>query len=293
MADAPSTGSTPSPGLDPRILRDRIYIIIFEAETPAGKLFDVVLLWLIIASVFTVAMESVAMVAERYGVLLRVLEWVYTVLFSIEYGLRIYSARRPFRYVRSFFGVIDLLALLPTYLSLVFTGVHSLLVIRALRLLRVFRVLKAVRLMGEAHSLVKALAHSLPKISVFLGAVMIIALIIGAAMYLIEGEAAGFTSIPRSMYWAIVTMTTVGYGDIAPRTELGQFMAAILMVTGYGILAVPTGIVSAELVSSDPVKEPDDDEPLGEDDIAVCHACGARDHQPGANFCYVCGSAVD
>ena len=265
-----------------------MYIVIFEAETPAGKLFDVVLLWLIIASVFTVAVESVQGVAESYGSLLRVLEWVYTTLFSIEYGLRIYCARRPFRYMRSFFGVIDLLALLPTYLSLVFTGMHSLLVIRALRLLRVFRVLKAVRLMGEAHSLMTAVRQSLP---------MIIALVIGAAMYLIEGEEAGFTSIPRAMYWAIVTMTTVGYGDIAPRTELGQFMAAILMVTGYGILAVPTGIVSAEIVShatdgSAPVSA-GAAEPGDEDDVAVCHACGAKDHPTGANFCYVCGSAVD
>ncbi|MCA9709301.1 MAG: ion transporter [Myxococcales bacterium] len=243
------------------------------------------------------ASESVASVAEHHGLLLRVLEWVYTVLFSVEYGLRIYCARRRLRYVVSFFGVIDLLALLPTYLSLFFSGVHTLAVIRALRLLRVFRVLKAVRLMGEAHSLLTAVRLSLPKISVFLGAVMVIALVVGSAMYLIEGEEAGFTSIPRAMYWAIVTMTTVGYGDIAPRTELGQFLAAILMVLGYGILAVPTGIVSAEIVGEMGHKGTAEADASGkahdDEDGAVCHACGARGHQTGANFCYVCGSAVD
>lgn len=285
----------PSSRLDSDALRDRLYVIIFEAESPTGKLFDVALLWLIIASVVTVALESVAAVAEHYGLLLRILEWLYTVVFTVEYGLRIYCARRRLHYMVSFFGIIDLLALLPTYLSVVFTGMHSLLVIRALRLLRVFRVLKAVRLMGEAHTLLTAVRRSLPKISVFIGAVMVIALIVGSAMYLIEGEAAGFTSIPRGMYWAIVTMTTVGYGDIAPRTELGQFLAAILMVLGYGILAVPTGIVSAELVgdrvrgqgSEAPGPKPDD--VLGH----VCHACGAHDHPTGASFCYVCGSPVD
>ena len=311
--------------LDPKSLRDRLFIIIFEAETPAGKLFDVALLWLIIASVFTVALESVAGVREDYGTLLIVLEWLYTTVFTVEYGLRIYCAQRRLRYVLSFFGIIDLLALLPAFISLVFTNVHSLLVIRALRLLRVFRVLKAVRLMGEAHSLLSSVRASLPKVSVFIGAVTIIALIVGSAMYLIEDAKAGFTSIPRAMYWAIVTMTTVGYGDIAPRTELGQFLAAVLMILGYGILAVPTGIVSAEMVArrnaqgdggpgdGEPGdrkpgdgkpgdREPGDREPGGgtseaghhaEPEGAVCHACGALEHQPGANFCYVCGSAVD
>lgn len=281
--------------LDNEILRDRLYVIIFEAETPAGKLFDVALLWLIIASVFTVALESVAGIADHYVTLLRVLEWIYTAVFSIEYALRIYCARRRLRYILSFFGIIDLLALLPTYLSLVFTGMHSLLVIRALRLLRVFRVLKAVRLMGEAHSLLSSVRQSLPKISVFLGAVMIIALIVGSAMYLIEGEDAGFTSIPRGMYWAIVTMTTVGYGDIAPKTELGQFLAAILMVLGYGILAVPTGIVSAEIVTDKVSKSGKVEEDAAEPDegAAVCQHCGAHGHPSGASFCYVCGSAVD
>jgi len=279
--------SPPPPSSDSLSLRDQLYIVIFEAETPAGKLFDVALLWLIIASAVTVAVESVASVAEHHGTTLRVLEWIYTAVFSIEYGLRLYCAGRRFRYMRSFFGVIDLLALLPTFLSLFFTGVHSLVVIRALRLLRVFRVLKTVRMMGEAHSLLTAVRSSLPKISVFIGAVVIIALIVGSAMYLIEGEATGFTSIPRGMYWAIVTMTTVGYGDIAPATEVGQFLAAVLMILGYGILAVPTGIVSAEIVggAAEGAKP--------EEAAAVCHACGAHDHKPDASFCYVCGNAVD
>ncbi|MEX1369138.1 MAG: ion transporter [Nannocystaceae bacterium] len=300
MAEAPSNDPPHETAADAGSLRDRLYVIIFEAETPAGKLFDVALLVLIIASVLTVAVESVAVVAESYGLTLRVLEWLYTAVFTVEYGLRLYCARRPWRYMRSFFGIIDLLALLPTYLSLVFVGMHSLLVIRALRLLRVFRVLKAVRLMGEAHSLITAVRQSLPKVSVFLGTVVLVALIVGAAMYLIEGEEAGFTSIPRAMYWAIVTMTTVGYGDIAPRTEPGQFLAAVLMVTGYGILAVPTGIVSAELVGQQHAKDTSgssqDDDKVDEkvdDKVAVCHACGIHDHPPGASFCYVCGSAVD
>ncbi len=290
MASVPANAPDPPPA-DAHPLRDRLYVVLFETETPTGKLFDVALLWLIIASVFTVALESVTSVAEAFGTGLRVLEWFYTVVFTFEYGLRLYVARRRLRYVLSFFGVIDLLALLPTYLSLVFVGVQSLVVIRALRLLRVFRVLKAVRLLGEAHALLSSLRRSLPKISVFVGVVVLVALVVGSAMYLIEGEAAGFTSIPRGMYWAIVTMTTVGYGDIAPVTELGQFLAAVLMILGYGILAVPTGIVSAELVSG-PGTQPDTSE-VGEPHGAVCPSCGAREHQVDANFCYVCGNAVD
>lgn len=307
--EPPSTGpssSEPS-GSEAEALRDRLYVIIFEAETPAGRLFDVALLWVIIASVLTVALESVDSVAREHRVALRVLEWIYTVLFSIEYGLRIYSARRRLRYVLSFFGIIDLLALLPTYLSLFLPGAQHLLVIRALRLLRVFRVLKAVRLLYEAHNLLTALRMSVPKVAVFLGAVTIIALIMGAGMYLVEGTGAGFTSIPRGMYWAIVTMTTVGYGDIAPKSDLGQFLAACLMILGYGILAVPTGIVTAEIVShrddlhtqgagppATLVSSGSDAQPAqDDDDRALCHACGANNHPVGANFCYVCGSAVD
>jgi voltage-gated potassium channel len=264
-------------------VRDRLYIVIFESDTRAGKLFDVALLVLIIASVLTVVLESVASVAADYRHVLRVLEWIYTGLFTVEYVLRIYSAHHRMRYVLSFFGVIDLLALLPTFLGLLYPGVYSLMVIRAMRLLRVFRVLKAVHLMHEAYKLLAAIRASLPKIAVFLGAVTIIAVVFGAAMYVIEGPESGFTSIPRGVYWAIVTMTTVGYGDIAPKTALGQLTAACLMILGYGILAVPTGILSAELVR--PTKPEGELRP-------VCPSCGAADHRRGANFCYVCGETV-
>ena len=267
-------------------LRQRLYDVIFESDTPAGKAFDVALLVVIIASVVTVAIESIASVARDYYPTLRVLEWIYTGLFTLEYVLRVYSAHRRLRYVLSFFGIIDLLALLPTFIDVFYPGVHSLMVIRALRLLRVFRVLKAVHLMHESHKLLTAIRNSLPKISVFLGAVTIIAVVFGAAMYIIEGPEVGFTSIPRGVYWAIVTMTTVGYGDIAPRSALGQLVAACLMTPGYGILAVPTGILSAELVSPRPRKRNPELHPQ-------CPACGAADHPTGANFCYVCGGPVD
>lgn len=258
--------------------------MIFEAESPAGRTFDVALLVIILASVLAVCLESVSAFEARFGTALRALEWLFTGLFTIEYGLRLYCAHHRLRYVTSFFGLVDLLSLLPTYLSLIFVGMHSLLVIRALRLLRLFRVLKIMRHLGEAHSLLAAIRTSVPKISVFLGAVLIIALIVGALMYVIEDPASGFTSVPRSMYWAIVTMTTVGYGDIAPKTVLGQGVAAILMVLGYGIIAVPTGIVSAEFVGG---KEGDDGKATD-----ACDECGICNHPPDANFCRVCGSAL-
>ena len=274
----------PPIGVRAATLRDRLYIVIFESDTRAGKLFDVALLVVIIASVVTVVLESVAWVADEYRHVLHTLEWIYTGLFTVEYLLRVYTAHRRLRYVLSFFGVIDLLALLPTFIDLLYPGVYSLVVIRALRLLRVFRVLKAVHLMAEAHKLLSAIRNSLPKISVFLGAVTIIAVVFGAAMYVIEGPESGFTSIPRGVYWAIVTMTTVGYGDIAPRSALGHFVAACLMTLGYGVLAVPTGILSAELVR--PSKPPEGEL------HPVCPSCGAADHPKGANFCYVCGETV-
>lgn len=273
----------PPPAVRAATLRDRLYIVIFESDTLAGKLFDVALLVLILASVITVVLESVASVAADYHHVLRTLEWIYTGLFTVEYVLRVYSAHRRLRYMLSFFGIIDLLALLPTFVGLLYPGVYSLMVIRALRLLRVFRVLKAVHLMHEGFKLLSAIRNSLPKISVFLGAVTIIAIVFGAAMYVIEGPESGFTSIPRGVYWAIVTMTTVGYGDIAPKTALGQATAACLMILGYGILAVPTGILSAELVR--PTKPKGELHP-------VCPSCGAADHPRGANFCYVCGETV-
>ncbi|WP_245706028.1 ion transporter [Catalinimonas alkaloidigena] len=227
--------------------RLRLHEIIFESDTPAGKAFDVVLLILILFSILIVMLESVDSVARRHGEMLRLVEWIVTLLFTIEYGLRILSAGRASRYLFSFFGIIDLLSILPTYLSLVIVGSQYLLVIRGLRLLRVFRVLKLSRYMGEAQILTLALRQSVAKITVFIGTVVILVIIMGAAMYLIEGPENGFRNIPISIYWAVVTLTTVGYGDIAPQTTAGQLLATLLMIMGYGIIAVPTGIVSVEL----------------------------------------------
>ena len=262
--------------------REKIHEIIFEADTPAGKAFDVALLILIILSVVAVMLESTATVADRYGPWLRAFEWIVTVLFTIEYLLRLYCVRRPARYARSFFGLVDLLAILPTYVSVIIPGAQSLLVIRALRLLRVFRVLKLAHFVGEASELTAALRGSARKIIVFLGAVLTIVIIVGSMMYLIEGEANGFTSIPTSIYWAIVTMTTVGYGDIAPQTPLGKILASIIMIMGYGIIAVPTGIVSVELAGV--VKK--------RITTQACPDCGAGGHALDAVHCKFCGAKL-
>lgn len=221
--------------------------VIFEADTAAGKAFDVMLMVCIILSIAVVMLESVAGIRRAYGPWLRTAEWGFTLLFTVEYILRLISVGRPLRYARSFFGIIDLLAIAPTYLGLIFTGSHTLIVIRAIRLLRVFRVFKLAHFLGEAQELRAALRASVNKIIVFIGTVLTLVMIIGAMMYLIEGEGSGFTSIPQGIYWAIVTMTTVGYGDIAPVTVLGKFFASVVMMTGYGIIAVPTGIVTVEL----------------------------------------------
>ncbi len=262
--------------------KERLHEIIFEADTPAGKAFDVALLVLIILSVISVMLESVPSVAARYGPQLRTFEWIVTILFTIEYVLRLYCVGKPWRYARSFFGIVDLLAILPSYLSLTIPGAQSLLVIRALRLLRVFRVLKLAHFVGEAKDLTAALRASARKIIVFLGAVLTIVIIVGSMMYLIEGEANGFVSIPTSIYWAIVTMTTVGYGDIAPQTPLGKILASIIMIMGYGIIAVPTGIVSVELAGAvrDKVS------------TQACPDCGAGQHDSDAVHCKFCGARL-
>jgi voltage-gated potassium channel len=262
-------------------LRERLHEIIFEADTPGGKAFDVVLLWCILLSILSVALESVASIRQHYGWQLRAVEWLFTGLFTVEYLLRLYSVRKPWAYARSFFGVVDLLAFVPTYLSLVFTGTQSLLVIRALRLLRVFRILKLAHYVQEAGVLSQAMHASRIKITVFLGVVATIACIMGTLMYLVEGEANGFTSIPVSIYWAIVTMTTVGYGDIAPKTVAGQVLATLLMLLGYAIIAVPTGIVSVELAHAQ--------RPL---DTRACPGCGAGKHDADATFCKHCGAQL-
>jgi len=226
--------------------REIAHEIIFEADTFWGKFFDVGLLWAILISVIIVMLESVKEFATDYGVLISIAEWTFTVLFTSEYLLRIYTSPKPQRYIFSFYGIIDLLSILPTYLALVLSGTQFLLIIRILRLLRVFRVLKLVRYSTESEALAKAMYNSRMKITVFLGAVVSAAVILGTLMYIIETPEAGFTSIPKSIYWAIVTLTTVGYGDIAPQTVTGQFLASFIMIIGYGVIAVPTGIVSAE-----------------------------------------------
>ena len=263
--------------------RKLIRYIIFGVNTRAGKLFDVCLLCAILLSVGVVLLESVPAIQSDFGMALRVAEWVFTILFTVEYGLRLWTALHPLRYATSFFGVVDLVAILPTYLSPFIAGSHSLAVVRELRLIRVFRVLKLVRHLGEAYALIRAVKASRPKIVVFLTGVLSVAVIFGTFMYLIEGDAAGFTSIPTSIYWAVVTMTTVGYGDIAPQTPLGQFLALCLMITGYAIIAVPTGILSAELARAD----------RREAGIRVCRLCGHKTLEPGDRFCGHCGHRAD
>lgn len=260
-------------------LKNRIHTIIFEAETPAGKLFDVALFFFILASVVVVMLESVSAIDFKYHRTFWILEWVFTTLFTIEYVLRIYSINKPWKYILSFYGIIDLLAILPTFLALVFTGTQMLVTIRILRLLRIFRVLKLTRFMSESNTLLSALWASRRKISVFLFTVFIVTIIMGTVMYLIEGRENGFTSIPRSIYWAIVTLTTVGFGDITPQTALGQALSAFIMILGYGIIAVPTGIVTAEIAR------------YGGDGGTThsCSSCGAEGHKRAADFCYKCG----
>lgn len=263
-------------------LRETLFHVIFEADTRAGKAFDVALIALIAASVVAVLLESVGPIRTRHGEALRAFEWLVTVAFTLEYGLRLACVAQPLRYATSFFGVVDLLAVVPTYLSLFLPGSQSLLVIRALRLLRVMRVFKLATYLSEASFLLRALRASRDKILVFLGTVLIVVLVMGALMYLIEGEESGFTSIPRAMYWAIVTMTTVGYGDIAPATVIGQLLAAALMMLGYAIIAVPTGIVTAEMFEARraPVT------------TRSCPECLSEGHEPSAHYCRDCGAAL-
>jgi voltage-gated potassium channel len=227
--------------------REKLKEIIFEADTPSGKRFDVWLLVAIIVSVLVVLLDSVPDLNQRYGSLFYIIEWVVTILFTIEYFIRIYISDKRLKYLTSFFGIIDLLSILPTFLGLFIVGSHSLIAIRILRLLRIFRVLKLIAFMNESDVLLNALYRSKQKIFVFIYAVMILTVIVGTLMYIIEGADSGFTSIPRSIYWSIVTLTTVGYGDIAPQTVLGQTLASVIMILGYGIIAVPTGIVGTEL----------------------------------------------
>ncbi|WNG27795.1 ion transporter [Cystobacter fuscus] len=273
----------PSEQSAPSGLRARLHTIIFESDTPAGRAFDVGLLWAIVLSVLAVMLESVESIRIQYGQAIRVLEWCFTVLFTLEYVLRLLSVNRPLLYASSFFGLVDLLAILPSVLSLVLPGMQSLLVVRVLRLLRVFRVLKLASFLGEADVLLTALRASRQKIIVFLGAVLSTVVIMGSVMYMVEGSANGFDSIPRGMYWAVVTMTTVGYGDLSPKTVPGQFIASVLMIMGYGILAVPTGIVSVELAQATRQHAIDP---------RACPGCGLEGHDLDARHCKRCGNVL-
>ncbi|HEV2296481.1 MAG TPA: ion transporter [Tepidisphaeraceae bacterium] len=262
--------------------QQRLYVIIFEHDTPAGKAFDVVLLAVIALSVLVVLLDSVPSIHERHGAGLLAAEWVFTVLFTVEYAMRLAVVRSPLRYARSFYGLVDLLAILPTYVSVFLTGAQELIVIRSLRILRVFRVLKLPEYLAEAGYLSRAMRASRRKITVFVTTVLMLVLIIGSLMHLIEGPKSGFTSIPISIYWAIVTLTTVGYGDIAPQTPLGRMLASGVMIIGYAIIAVPTGIVTAELVN------------LRREYIRTVHCpvCGTEGHDDDARFCRVCGTEL-
>lgn len=260
----------------------RLHEIIFEADTPAGKLFDVALLVAILLSVLAVMFETVDGVRERYGDTLVALEWGLTVLFSLEYLLRLLCVQRAGAYAKSFFGIVDLLAILPAFVGLVVTDARGLAVVRALRLLRVFRVFKLARYLDEADGLRRALWISRRKITVFLTTVMVLVTILGTLMYVIEGSERGFRSIPEAIYWAVVTMTTVGYGDITPMTPLGKALAVVIMLLGYALIIVPTGILSAELAGRR----------QGAVTTRVCRQCGHGEHQHAANFCADCGAAL-
>ena len=264
----------------------KMHEIIFEADTPKGKLFDVILLWAILASVLAVMLETVDSIKSEYRDVLIILEWIFTILFSIEYVFRLLSVNKPWKYATSFMGVVDLLSTIPTYISLFVAGPQYLLVIRTIRLLRVFRILKLTRYISEANVLKNALRASAVKITVFIGGVVVLVLIMGTLMYIIEGPEHGFTSIPTSMYWTIVTITTVGYGDIAPSTTIGQTLASVIMLLGYGIIAVPTGIVGGEIAKS---KLPKD---KGQFSTQSCPSCSEEGHDTNAKHCKYCGERL-
>lgn len=273
------------PGLQPHTAsarRRHLFEIIFESDTPGGKLFDILLILAIVISVIVVMLDSVSSVREQWQPWLKAAEWFFTLLFTVEYGLRIYCVAMPVQYIFSFFGIVDLLAIVPTYFSIFLPATTYLVVIRVLRILRVFRILKLGAYLGEADILMQSLKASRQKIEVFLFTVMTLVIIFGSLMYLIEGEENGFTSIPRSIYWAIVTLTTVGYGDIAPQTNLGQVLASLIMICGYSIIAVPTGIVSAEMVHASEQRKI----------RRVCGSCGFRIHEKEASYCSHCGKAL-
>lgn len=263
------------------VWRNRLHEIVFESDTLTGRIFDLLVIWLIVLSLLTVTLESVREIREDYGKVLFYTEWFFTILFSIEYTLRLLAVRNPLRYALSFYGLVDLLAILPTLISLLVPGTQYLLAIRILRLLRIFRILKLSEYISEGKVITSALIASRRKISVFLVSILAIVVIVGTTMYVIEGEENGFTSIPTSIYWAVVTLTTVGYGDLSPKTALGKTLASIVMILGYAIIAVPTGIVTAELTRK-----------ANQVSTQVCPECHAQDHDTDAVFCKYCSAKL-
>jgi len=264
-------------------LRARLYAIIFESETRAGRLFDMALIIIILLSVTAVVADSVGFLAARHGKLLDRLEWSFTALFTLEYLARLYCVRRPLRYATSFFGIIDLLSVLPTYLAIFMPGAHLLLDVRILRLLRIFRILKLTSYVEEYGMLSRALLASRRKILIFMSVVMMIVLVLGTIMYVVEGPQNGYTSIPTSVYWAITAITTVGFGDIAPKTDIGRAISSVVMLLGWSILAVPTGIISSELSAQ-----------RGRSRAAsrTCPECQSEGHEANAKFCKDCGAPL-
>ena len=264
--------------------QEKLHEIIYEADTKRGKFFDIILLWAIFASIVLVMLESVKGLDAEYHTFFNISEWIITILFTFEYIARIISVKKPKEYIFSFYGIIDLLSTIPKYLSLIFIGAHALVALRALRLLRVFRILKLVRFIGATNNLTKVLRASRFRIFVFISAVLIICVIIGTVMYLIEGDQSGFTSIPKGIYWAIVTLTTVGYGDIAPQTGFGQFIASMVMILGYGIIAIPTGIITAEFSIQSRSKV--------NLNTKSCPNCSLGKHNDDAKYCFECGEEL-
>ncbi len=270
-------------------IKAKLREIIFGVATPAGKAFDIILIVFIVLSILMVVLESVPEYHDEYGVFFNVIEWIITVFFTIEYILRIWIIERPSRYIFSFYGIIDFLSILPSFLGLYLGGTSGLSVIRGLRLLRIFRILKLSRYSKASSVLMNSLRASTTKISVFLFAVIMLVVIIGTLMYLIEGASNGFTSIPQGIYWAIVTLTTVGYGDITPVTPLGQFLASIVMILGYGIIAVPTGIVTAEMANQRDQDQEAIGKKISKSENKECPECGQRGHRKAAKYCDHCG----
>ncbi|MGW9686529.1 ion transporter [Flagellimonas sp. 2504JD1-5] len=269
--------------------KHRLHEIIYEADTPLGKLFDIILVILIVLSVILVMLESIEDIDQHYHKILLALEWVITIFFTLEYIARLISIKKPWKYVFSFYGIIDFVSTIPLYLSYLLAGSQVLLAVRAFRLLRIFRILKLVKFMGEASQLKAALKASRAKIAVFIYVVLILSVIMGTIMYLIEDDEAGFTSIPKSIYWTIVTLTTVGYGDIAPQTNLGQLLATVIMILGYGIIAVPTGIVTVEFSRH---RNGSKAKSVVHTNTQACPSCASEGHRDDASNCYKCGELL-